>query len=86
MDTDTACNQETYLPVGGGPDGKSPIFVPKGAEAMYNAHTLHRNLEVYGPEADEYRPERWEKLKLGCAYIPFSGGPRICLDPGYDCG
>lgn len=46
---------------------------------MYNAHTMHRNLEVYGLDADKYRPERWEKLKPGWAYIPFSGGPRICL-------
>ena len=26
-----------------------------------------------------YRPERWETLKPGWAYIPFNGGPRICI-------
>jgi cytochrome P450 len=27
--------RDTSLPVGGGPDGKSPVFIPKGREVMY---------------------------------------------------
>lgn len=72
-------NKDTYLPVGGGPDGKSPVYVPKGHEVMYSVYTMHRLPELFGPDADEYRPERWEKLKPGWAYIPFNGGPRICI-------
>jgi cytochrome P450 len=40
---------------------------------------MHRRQDIFGPDADEYRPERWEKLKPGWAYIPFNGGPRICI-------
>ncbi|KAJ6030719.1 uncharacterized protein N7446_000217 [Penicillium canescens] len=72
-------NKDTHLPVGGGPDGKSPVHVPKGYEVIYNVYTMHRSAELYGPDADEYRPERWEKLRPGWAYLPFNGGPRICL-------
>jgi cytochrome P450 len=72
-------NKDTYLPVGGGPDGKSPVYVRKGHEVMYSVYTMHRLPELFGPDADVYRPERWEKLKPGWGYIPFNGGPRICI-------
>lgn len=72
-------NKDTHLPVGGGPDGKDPIYIPKGQEVMYSVYTMHRRQDIFGPDADEYRPERWEKLKPGWAYIPFNGGPRICI-------
>ena len=71
--------KDTYLPVGGGPDGKSPVFVAKGNEVIYSVYTMHRDHEIYGPDANEYRPERWEKLRPGWAYLPFNGGPRICI-------
>ncbi|KAH6983892.1 n-alkane-inducible cytochrome P450 [Ilyonectria destructans] len=71
-------NKDTCLPVGGGPDGKDPIFVPKGQEVMYSVYSMHRLPAVFGPDATEYRPERWASLKPGWAYIPFNGGPRIC--------
>ena len=72
-------NKDTRLPVGGGPDGKDPVCIPKGDEVMYSVYTMHRLPEVFGPDADEYRPDRWEKLKPGWSYIPFNGGPRICI-------
>jgi cytochrome P450 len=72
-------NKDTCLPVGGGPDGTAPVFVPEGQEVLYSVYTMHRSPEIYGPDADEYRPERWANLKPGWAYIPFNGGPRICI-------
>jgi cytochrome P450 len=38
---------------------------------------MHWLPEIYGPDADQFRPKRWETLKPGWAYIPFNGGPRI---------
>lgn len=70
--------RDTFLPLGGGPHGKDPIFIPKGKEVVYSVYSMHRLPEVYGPDAEEYRPERWASLKPGWAYIPFNGGPRIC--------
>ncbi|GAB1312156.1 Cytochrome P450 alkane hydroxylase [Madurella fahalii] len=73
-------NKETILPRGGGPDGKRPILVPKGTSVRWSNHGVHRNKDIFGPDADEFRPERWDAdLRVGWEYIPFSGGPRICL-------
>ena len=72
-------NKDTHLPVGGGPDGKAPVFVPKGQDEMYSPFTMHRSREAFGPDADEYKPERWEKVRPGWSYLPFNGGPRICI-------
>merc|ERR1712032_1100874 len=33
---------------------------------------------------DVFRPERWaEKVSRGWEYLPFNGGPRICLGQQY---
>ncbi|KAH8684611.1 putative cytochrome P450 alkane hydroxylase [Tricladium varicosporioides] len=75
-------NRDTILPVGGGPDGKSPIMIPKGAIAAYSVFSMHRRTDIYGPDAETFRPERWapeEGLRPGWGYLPFNGGPRICI-------
>jgi len=75
-------NKDTTLPRGGGPDGQSPVFVPKGTMVAYSTYTMHRRKDIYGPDAEEFRPERWsaeEGLRPGWAYLPFNGGPRICV-------
>ncbi|KAM9900593.1 hypothetical protein OXX79_005046 [Metschnikowia pulcherrima] len=72
--------KDTTLPVGGGKDEKSPLFVPKGTTVAYTVYYTHRLKEVYGEDAEEFKPERWvSQPKLGWAYVPFNGGPRICL-------
>ncbi|KAL7930468.1 cytochrome P450 [Trichoderma chlorosporum] len=71
--------RDTILPKGGGPDGQSPLFVPKGTDCRYSTYSLHRRKDYWGPDADEFRPERWETHRPGWEYIPFSGGPRICI-------
>jgi cytochrome P450 len=43
---------------------------------------MHRRHDIYGPDADVFRPERWgpeENLRPGWGYLPFNGGPRICV-------
>ncbi|KAI1310867.1 cytochrome P450 [Xylaria venustula] len=73
----------TTLPTGGGPDGKSPVLVKKGQAVGYCVYVMHRRKDIYGEDADEFRPERWEGDELkgihSYAYLPFNGGPRICL-------
>jgi len=44
---------------------------------------MHRRPEYYGPDADDFRPERWETLRPGWEYLPFNGGPRICIGQGF---
>jgi cytochrome P450 len=75
--------RDTVLPLGGGVDGKSPLFVPKGTMVGYNTYVMHRRTDLYGPDANEYIPERWATLRPGWEYLPFNGGPRICLGQQY---
>lgn len=69
----------TTLPRGGGPDGKSPVFVKKGLKVSYCVAVMHLREDIWGEDAAEFRPERWHERKVGWEYLPFNGGPRICL-------
>ncbi|KAJ0426292.1 n-alkane-inducible cytochrome P450 [Aspergillus carlsbadensis] len=76
---------DTVLPLGGGPDGLSPVLVPKGTLVSYNLYALHRRTDIYGADAHEFRPERWMDgtLRPKWGYLPFNGGPRICIGQQY---
>ncbi|KAH8149701.1 uncharacterized protein LAJ45_06332 [Morchella importuna] len=76
--------RNTILPKGGGPDGQSPVFVPKGQRCDYSVRAMHLREDLYGPDAAKFRPERWaEGAGKGWDYLPFNGGPRICLGQQY---
>lgn len=75
--------RDTILPLGGGKDGRSPVFVPKGTVVGYSPWSMHRREDFYGPDALEFKPERWETLRPGWEYLPFNGGPRICVGQQY---
>lgn len=70
--------KDTTLPSGGGPDGKSPIFVPKGTTVALNFFGMHHRTDIWGDDVEEFRPERWEKRKIDWSFMPFSGGARKC--------
>ena len=65
-------NSNTTLPKGGGPEGKDPVFVKAGQQVNYHVYALHRSKETFGPDAEDYRPDRWEnpELRPGWGYIP----------------
>jgi cytochrome P450 len=44
---------------------------------------MHRRKDIYGTDADEFRPERWETLRPHWGYLPFSGGSRVCVGREY---
>lgn len=54
---------------------------PPGTVLSVPTYTLHRSKEIWGLDADEFRPERWEALttRQKNAFIPFSLGPRGCV-------
>jgi len=64
---------DTILPLGGGADGKSPVFVPAGTLVGYQIYVMQRRKDIYGEDADEFRPERWEMLRPGyvCPTSPW---------------
>lgn len=79
----------------------SPMFIPKGGIVSYSVWSMHRRKDTYGPDADQFKPERWASpettstsssstfdglkfnpnaaLRPGWGYLPFNGGPRICV-------
>lgn len=75
--------RDTVLPLGGGPNGQQPLFIAAGTRVLYSPYTMHRRKDYYGEDALEFKPERWEKLRPGWEYLPFNGGPRICLGQQY---
>jgi len=74
---------DTVLPVGGGPNGTAPIAIPKGTSVNYSVYSMHRRVDLWGADAEEFRPERWEGRKSDWSFLPFNGGPRICLGQQY---
>jgi cytochrome P450 len=72
------CIKDTTLPTGGGPDGQQPIFVAKGDIMHCNRFLMHRDPDLWGADAEEFRPERWETARPMWNFVPFGGGPRIC--------
>ncbi|KAF9875098.1 cytochrome P450 CYP4/CYP19/CYP26 subfamilies protein [Colletotrichum karsti] len=79
----------TILPRGGGDNGNAPVLLRKGNGVGWSAYHLHRREALYGPDATEYRPDRWasgeliRKVGLGSGFLDFHAGPRVCLGKDY---
>lgn len=40
---------------------------------------MHRRKDLWGEDALEFKLNRWEKRVPAWQFLPFLGGPRICL-------
>ncbi|KAE8384363.1 cytochrome P450-domain-containing protein [Aspergillus alliaceus] len=70
------------------PAGNPPVtisghtFYP-GDVLSVPSYTIHRSKEIWGPDAEQFVPERWDPARLTArqkaAFIPFSTGPRACV-------
>lgn len=65
------------------PEGLSVLgqtFLP-GTVISVPAYTLHHSQDIWGADAEDFRPERWEDAseQMMKAFIPFSTGPRACI-------
>lgn len=56
-------------------------FFPPGTVLSVPSYTMHHSTAIWGADADEFRPERWDALtaRQKNAFIPFSTGPRACV-------
>ncbi|KAF2267432.1 cytochrome P450 [Lojkania enalia] len=77
---------DTTLPTGGGPEGNQPIGILKGTPIGYSTLVMQRRTDIYPPpssgfpEVLKFVPERWDHwTPKSWTYIPFNGGPRICI-------
>jgi benzoate 4-monooxygenase len=56
-------------------------YFPPGTVLSVPTYTIHHSKEIWGADAYEFRPERWESItpRQKNAFIPFSHGPRACV-------
>lgn len=56
-------------------------FFPPGTVLSVPTYSIHHSREIWGPDADNFRPERWETAtpRQKNAFLPFSTGPRACV-------
>ncbi|KAH0835841.1 cytochrome P450 [Lanmaoa asiatica] len=64
-----------------------PHRIRKGETIFIPIQAIHRSRELWGPDAHEFKPERWENIPEAVSQIPgvwghqltFLGGPRACI-------
>lgn len=80
LDISRTAAVDTILPRGGGPDGQAPVYISKGTDIQLWIYAVQHRKDIWGPDTDEFRPERWKEYRTtSWAYCPFGGGPRICV-------
>ncbi|KAI5921966.1 cytochrome P450 3A5 [Camillea tinctor] len=62
-------------------------FVPKGTHLVMSPFVSNLSPQIWGEDADQFRPERWDTV-TGDAASPygietFSNGPRVCIGKMY---
>ena len=61
------------------------VFIPAGTNISTSASVIGRSTDLYGPTADEFRPERWMDADEGTLKnwgrhnLGWGGGTRKCL-------
>ncbi|KII89804.1 hypothetical protein PLICRDRAFT_39976 [Plicaturopsis crispa FD-325 SS-3] len=62
-----------------------PYYIPAHTTSIYSVFLMHRRKDLWGPDADEFDPDRWLDSRVARVtknpfmFLPFNAGPRICL-------
>ncbi|KAK1419758.1 hypothetical protein QVD17_29069 [Tagetes erecta] len=64
------------------------ITLPAGTHIQLNTIFLHHDHDLWGHDAKEFNPDRFSKgvsyaTKGQASYVPFGGGPRICIGQNF---
>nr|XP_043637182.1 cytochrome P450 CYP72A219-like [Erigeron canadensis] len=64
------------------------LTLPAGTLVQVNSLILHHDKDTWGKDANEFKPERFsdgvsKATKGKASYLPFSGGPRVCIGQNY---
>lgn len=71
---------DVTLPTGGGKSGKEPLAISKDTTIIYSLMGMQRRKDIYGEDAEIFRPERWEESNINrWHFIPYNHGPRMCM-------
>ena len=56
----------------------------KGTVVLISPWVLHRRPELFA-DPEQFRPDRWidPSLRRTAGYLPFGGGPRVCIGNGF---
>nr|XP_032519176.1 cytochrome P450 4g15-like [Danaus plexippus plexippus] len=69
-------DRDIYLPY-------SKVTIPSGVGAVVGAFAIHRSVDLWGSNANEFDPDRFlperSKNRHPCSFIPFSHGSRNCI-------
>ena len=69
--------------------GGKTYTIPANTQIGVQAYSIHRNIEVYGKNVNEFWPERWQQgdevqqQRMRDAWIAFGTGARVCLGMRY---
>ncbi|KAI0294197.1 cytochrome P450 monooxygenase CYP63 [Russula brevipes] len=62
------------------------LYLPPKTQIMMSSLLAHKRPDLWGPDAEVFRPERWfepalldKVTRTPFMYSPFYGGPRVCL-------
>ncbi|KAI3611978.1 cytochrome p450 monooxygenase pc-3 [Moniliophthora roreri] len=65
---------------------QKPLYIPAGSKLPYSVFMMHRRKDLWGPDAEEFDPDRFLDARLKkylsprpFIFLPFNAGPRICL-------
>lgn len=78
------CAKDAWIP--SGEDVDSGVFVRAGTDIALSPFAMGRLTRVWGPDANEFRPERFLDAESGkllpmspFRFCAFSAGPRVCV-------
>jgi len=66
-----------------------PLYAPVGSSISYIPILIQRDPDLWGPDANEFKPERWldnrQPAPHANAFMVFNLGPRTCLGQQQAC-